>query len=354
MGEYQSRRPRSSQASAEAILGKETDGRSNSPSITVEGLAIKSAGEESIRGHGRDPPDADLCPPDSLGEDKERISTSLGESAGSSCDCGDPEMFRTVFDCHYHLPQEYRPVPSLAHCNYLFLQEETMYRCRDCHFDGSDIDVLSSEQQRQTDDTHRLDDAYEVYEQDRGCNTAPDIWICSRCFDPEQHRGHAIEESINHHNRGLYCHCGDPAILKNPPARSTAASAAAAAPSESETLYVCRDDHNRQNVLCTTDIKEGMPYYSCKIGVGSFANRALSRKPIRIIHTSCLPHQLGLSQSGVVAAKTVRSASRPIAGSMSVQGVPISLTGVDIVLRKENGSRIAGKFSESQLNSADE
>ncbi|KAF8984475.1 hypothetical protein BGZ46_007939 [Entomortierella lignicola] len=160
-----------------------------------------------------------------------------------SCDCGDPEMFKTAFDCNYHLPQEFRPVPSLIHCNYLFQRNETMFRCRTCHIvdEGND------------DNSPAFDSMDET--------PLSDIWICARCFDPEDHSDHDVEEMLNVRNEGLYCHCGDPTIQR--PNLSNAAAGSTTAASTGASLD-CRDDHNRQNVLCTTEIKEGMFYYSCK------------------------------------------------------------------------------------------
>ncbi|KAF9145732.1 hypothetical protein BG015_011792 [Linnemannia schmuckeri] len=137
------------------------------------------------------------------------------------CGCGDPGLFRKAFDCNYHLPQEFRPVPQSHHCNYLFQREEVMFQCHTCH-------------------VYRKND---------------DVWICGRCFDPMQHVGHETEEVVNHWNEGLYCRCGDPSIFQEQPV--------------SEGLVVgaeskCRDDHNRQTVLCATDIKDGMFFYRCQ------------------------------------------------------------------------------------------
>ncbi|KAF9926353.1 hypothetical protein BGZ67_008164 [Mortierella alpina] len=268
MGEFQSQKTRAGEYDPADVPGEDSTGRSISPSITVEGLAIghntfNSARTELSTDRGAKPLDANLCPPVSIAED---ASASYGGSVGTSCDCGDPEMFKTVFDCNYHLPQEYRPVPSLIHCNYLFQQGETMFRCRTCHFDGTDTDAFAADQQGQDSGLHA-----EALEQEF-CNRGPgscleaDVWICERCFDPEQHIGHVLEEAVNHQNRGAYCHCGDIAILKDPHARpsAVASSVPGAILTESEALYACKDDHNRQNMLCTTDIKEGMLYYSCK------------------------------------------------------------------------------------------
>ncbi|KAF9971877.1 hypothetical protein BGZ73_005071 [Actinomortierella ambigua] len=123
-----------------------------------------------------------------------------------SCDCGDPSMFKSAFDCNYHLPEEYRPTPHLKCCNYQFLVQEIMYHCRTCHVPGS--------------------------------------WICSRCYDSVQHAGHPIDTARNEKNEGRYCKCGDQRAML--------------------AKLECRDDHNRQNILCTNDIKEGSYYYSCE------------------------------------------------------------------------------------------
>ncbi|KAF9114814.1 hypothetical protein BGX27_009762 [Mortierella sp. AM989] len=178
----------------------------------------------------------------------------------ASCDCGNPEMFKTAFDCSYHLPQEFRPVPNLIHCNYLFQRNETMFRCKTCYLVDVDVD----------DDGDESSSACGSIK-DSCTDFRSDIWICARCFDPEDHSSHDIEEVINVHNEGLYCHCGDPTILRHISSTSSAAnsteSCAATAPASSTVVGGgpdCRDDHNRQNILCTTDIKEGMFYYCCK------------------------------------------------------------------------------------------
>ncbi|KAF8937221.1 hypothetical protein BGZ58_003085 [Dissophora ornata] len=163
-----------------------------------------------------------------------------------SCDCGDPAMFKTSFDCNYHLPQEFRPVPNLVHCDYLFQRGEIMYRCRTCHF----VDEKDSDK-----DEPNASDV-----QDGSSEQGSDIWICGRCFDPEDHHGHAVEELTNERNEGFYCHCGDPTILRSPPNLAANSGASAATGGSLE----CRDDHNRQNVLCTANIGEGMVYYQCK------------------------------------------------------------------------------------------
>ncbi|KAG0299769.1 hypothetical protein BGZ98_009774 [Dissophora globulifera] len=166
-----------------------------------------------------------------------------------SCDCGDPTMFKTSFDCTYHLPHEFRPVASLAHCNYLFQRNEVMYRCRTCHFaseqEQGDGEVVSSHVGSKRD------------------TAVSEVWICRKCFDTEDHQGHDIEEVVNERNEGFYCHCGDPTILRNPVASIAAGNEGAGAPTASD-LPMCRDDHNRQNVLCTAEITAGVSYYQCK------------------------------------------------------------------------------------------
>ncbi|KAF9356395.1 hypothetical protein BGX26_005340 [Mortierella sp. AD094] len=187
-----------------------------------------------------------------------------------SCDCGDPEMFKTAFDCNYHLPQEFRPVPNLIHCNYLFQRNETMFRCRTCHlvdtgdddFNGVD-DVDCGDEDESSSACESINDSFErTVERVDSCLS--DIWICARCFDPEDHRGHDIEEIVNERNEGLYCHCGDQTILRQTPSAANAADSSTGCAAAAGASLDCRDDHNRQNVLCTTDIKEGMFYYSCK------------------------------------------------------------------------------------------
>ncbi|KAF9569936.1 hypothetical protein EC968_002414 [Mortierella alpina] len=253
MGEFQSRKTRDGGGDPTDTLGLDSSGRSISPSITVEGLAIgqssfNSAQTELSPDRGSTLLDSDLYPPVSIADD---ASALYGGSVGASCDCGDPEMFKTVFDCNYHLPQEYRPVPSLIHCNYLFQQGETMYRCHTCHFDGKEADAFAADQQSQDFGVHAEGDEHEAH--DRGLSSCleADVWICERCFDPEQHIGHVLEEVVNHQNRGAYCHCGDAAILRNPRARPSTApsSVPGAILAESEALYACKDDHNRQNML---------------------------------------------------------------------------------------------------------
>ncbi|KAF9137808.1 hypothetical protein BGX30_009875 [Mortierella sp. GBA39] len=137
------------------------------------------------------------------------------------CGCGDPSLFKKAFDCNYHLPQEFRPVPQSHHCNYLFQRQEVMFRCRTCHASKNNENV----------------------------------WICGRCFVPAQHVGHETEEAVNHWNEGLYCRCGDPGILQD-----QAVSEGLVAGTELR----CWDDHNRQTVLCATKIKDGMFYYRCQ------------------------------------------------------------------------------------------
>ncbi|KAF9288990.1 hypothetical protein BGZ68_010221 [Mortierella alpina] len=268
MGEFQSQKTRAGEGDSSDVSSLDPTGRSISPSITIEGLAIgqstfNSARAESSHDRGATTLDADLYPPISTADD---ASVSYGGSAGASCDCGDPEMFKTVFDCNYHLPQEYRPVPSLIHCNYLFQQGEAMYRCRTCHFDGTESEATAADRQGRDYVPHAEALEHKAHDHDLGSCLEADVWICERCFDPEQHVGHVLEEAVNHQNRGAYCHCGDVAILRNPLTRPSAAATSVPGVilAESETLYACKDDHNRQNMLCTTDIKEGMLYYSCK------------------------------------------------------------------------------------------
>ncbi|KAG0004337.1 E3 ubiquitin-protein ligase ubr1 [Modicella reniformis] len=163
-----------------------------------------------------------------------------------SCDCGDPAMFKTAFDCNYHLPQEFRPMPNLIHCDYLFKKGETMFRCRTCHYVGEEEE---NHRHGNLTTTEVKDDGYS----EMGTDISSDIWVCRRCFDPTEHRGHDIEALVNERNEGYYCHCGDPTILRRLPPDATL-----------DSCFSCEDDHNRQTVLCTTEIKEGMVYYSCK------------------------------------------------------------------------------------------
>lgn len=142
-----------------------------------------------------------------------------------SCGCGDPKLFRKAIDCNYHLPRVFRPVPQLHHCGYLFQISEIMIRCRTCHV----FNVEGEEEE--------------------------DVWICGRCFDPTLHVDHETEETVNHWNEGLYCRCGDPTILRG--GVETVAG----------TKMKCRDDHNRQTVLCATEIKNGMFFYRCQVTV---------------------------------------------------------------------------------------
>ncbi|GJJ72492.1 hypothetical protein EMPS_04850 [Entomortierella parvispora] len=178
-----------------------------------------------------------------------------GVEAVATCDCGDPSLFKTAFDCNYHLPDEYRPMPHLVQCNYLFLRGDSMYQCRTC---------------------------YGSTEAGTSCSTA---WICEHCFDLEKHKDHQIEKTTNIRNEGLYCHCGSPD-------RRAASTSAFAVPSTStekilrekstseipgenkerednntkkdRTTGECMDDHNRQTVICSREIKEGMYYYKCQ------------------------------------------------------------------------------------------
>ncbi|KAF9196732.1 hypothetical protein BGZ50_007896 [Haplosporangium sp. Z 11] len=198
---------------------------------------------------------------------------------GVSCDCGDPRMFRTAFDCNYHLPEEFRPVPSLVHCNYLFLLGDAMYRCRTCHvvenhpagltevdseskLQEKDIDIVTNNDHGNDSDDNGSNSTHDEEEQtddeEHEYEDESDVWICGRCFDLGQHQGHDIETATNQRNEGLYCHCGDPTILREP-------SLSTATPATTETSVTeCKDDHNRQNILCTTDIKAGMYYYKCE------------------------------------------------------------------------------------------
>ncbi|KAG0265822.1 hypothetical protein BG011_003973 [Mortierella polycephala] len=220
-------------------------------------------------------------------------SPEVGEEAesdvvmGVSCDCGDPRMFRTAFDCNYHLPEEFRPVPSLVHCNYLFLLGDVMYRCRTCHVVDNhptcltEVDSENKLQEKNIDkdidkdvdidinnghdndiDDNGSDIMHDKEEQtddeEHECEDESDLWICGQCFDLGQHQGHDIETATNRRNEGLYCHCGDQTILREP-------SSSTATPATTETSVTeCKDDHNRQNILCTTDIKSGMYYYKCQ------------------------------------------------------------------------------------------
>lgn len=166
----------------------------------------------------------------------------LGSSIprNSACDCGDPRMFNSSFDCNYHLPSEFRPVPNLHHCNYLFQKDDIMFHCGTCYHSGRNF-------------------GREV--QDLGI----DSWICRRCFDPDQHINHQIKQGISR-NEGHYCHCGDQAILQ-----TVSQTSHSEGPIPALFLgFNCRDDHNRQNVLCATDIKEGMFYYTCKVYIIDF------------------------------------------------------------------------------------
>lgn len=153
----------------------------------------------------------------------------------ASCDCGDPRMFKATFDCSYHLPPDFRPVPNLHHCNYLFQKNDIMFHCLTCYHSG-------------------INAGREVQD------LAIDAWICKRCFDPDQHIDHQIVQGISR-NEGHYCHCGDKAILRNI-TQNTRSEGSIFAPCLG---FTCRDDHNRRNVLCATDIKEGMFFYTCKV-----------------------------------------------------------------------------------------
>ncbi|KAG0235958.1 hypothetical protein BGW42_004413 [Actinomortierella wolfii] len=139
-------------------------------------------------------------------EDEHSDEDEEDDEAPISCDCGDPSMFKSAFDCNYHLPDEYRPIQHLKFCNYQFRVQEMMYHCRTCHVPGA--------------------------------------WICVRCYDSVQHAGHPIDQERNVKNEGRYCKCGDQMSML--------------------AKLECRDDHNRQNILCTNDIKEGTFYYSCE------------------------------------------------------------------------------------------
>ena len=151
-------------------------------------------------------------------EQQQRNKAELEEDVVVRCGCGDPGLFRKAFDCNYHLPQEFRPVPQSHHCNYLFQKQEVMFQCRTCHVSRNNEDV----------------------------------WICGRCFVPAQHVGHETEEAVNHWNEGLYCRCGDPSALQD-----QASSEGLVAGTESW----CGDVLNRHTVLCATDINDGMFYY---------------------------------------------------------------------------------------------
>ncbi|KAI1295072.1 hypothetical protein EDD11_008031 [Mortierella claussenii] len=226
------------------------------------------------------------------------LDPTSGTTLRASCDCGDPAMFKTSFDCSYHLPQEFRPLPALTHCNYLFQLQETMFRCRTCHLVGQ----------------HKADSAVP----DADTPVLSDIWICSKCFDPEDHAEHQVEERINEQNEGLHCHCGDPTILRHRLANAAdgALPANAAASTTDEAIVECRDDHNRQTVLCTTDIKEGDYYYKCE-----------RQNPSRNV---------------VGVARIVRSGSQHIVNSTSVLAEQMWSTGANTELPLGNGSHSAG------------
>lgn len=165
-----------------------------------------------------------------------RCDLSSPESI-ASCDCGDPRMFKTLTDCNYHLPSEFRPVPNLHHCNYLFQKRDVMFHCRTCYSSSSNSG-------------QKVQDGI-------------DAWICKRCFDPGRHVDHQIEQGISR-NEGHYCHCGNEAILRN-------VSQDLLSEGISLSLgFTCNDDHNRQNVLCAADINEGMFYYTCKVHMTFF------------------------------------------------------------------------------------
>ncbi|KAF9995022.1 hypothetical protein BGZ79_000203, partial [Entomortierella chlamydospora] len=274
---------------AKAVSKEDGDNnRGLSSSTSIGGLDVvaedpgedhNAVGQKRLhRLHPVEAEDGDESDDEDDGEDEDGDSPDDKEledlTHGVSCDCGDPEMFKTAFDCTYHLPQEFRPVPNLIHCNYLFQKNETMFRCRTCYHvdtgdddfnddvDDADVDVDSSGESESSSGCESINDSFEHTVEGVVGSCLSDIWICGRCFVPEDHRGHDIEEIINERNEGLYCHCGDPTILRQTP--SVADDVASDALAVSGASLNCRDDHNRQNVLCTTDIKEGMFYYSCK------------------------------------------------------------------------------------------
>ena len=215
----------------------------------VDGLGIRQAAFNASTSPSREGQDLGL----GIGPDSgafleqsahEDSDTAMGGNV-ITCGCGDPGLFRRAFDCNYHLPQEFRPVSHLIHCNYLFQRQEVMYQCRTCYR------VVGKTGEEE------------------------DIWICGRCFDPEQHEGHETEQAENHWNEGLYCRCGDSSILRDH-GGSEAGSIAAEMEPENDMVSMsaaltatamkrCSDDHNRQTVLCTTKIKEGASYYQCKV-----------------------------------------------------------------------------------------
>lgn len=178
-----------------------------------------------------------------------RCDLSSPESV-ASCDCGDPRMFKILTDCNYHLPSEFRPVPNLHHCNYLFQKRDVMFHCRTCYSSSSNSG-------------QKVQDGI-------------DAWICKRCFDPGRHVDHQIEQSISR-NEGHYCHCGNQAILRN-------VSQDLLSEGISLSLgFNCNDDHNRQNVLCAADINEGMFYYTCKVHMTFFVVFAVHT----LLHSIC-------------------------------------------------------------------
>jgi len=232
-------------------------------SVLVDGLSIQAEPLRNI------PVDKQSSNGKSIGsttqeEEAEKSAPKGDEESGvdtvATCDCGDPSLFKTAFDCNYHLPDEYRPMPHLVQCNYLFLRGDTMYNCRTC------------------------------YENTGAETTGTTAWICEHCFDPQTHKDHEVEKMTNARNEGLYCHCGSPdqhpitSVASASPRASTAKvlreKSASEGPGENvdmgkegddnnsktdQTITGCTDDHNRQTVLCSREIKEGMFYYKCQV-----------------------------------------------------------------------------------------
>ncbi|KAG0055382.1 hypothetical protein BGZ83_008774 [Gryganskiella cystojenkinii] len=195
-------------------------------------------------------------------EEVERGDPDEGQSPVSdvTCDCGDPSLFKTAFDCNYHLPDEYRPVPHLVQCNYLFLKGDTMYRCLTCELAPATSDSTSSE-----------------LIGERSLSEA--LWTCERCFDMDAHRDHKFEEFTNKRNEGLYCHCGSPDNCRSACSKSDTPKITPSPPvtqgedkeededesEDSDAIETeCCDDHNRQTILCSKEIKEGTYYYKCE------------------------------------------------------------------------------------------
>jgi len=236
MGAFQNPKAPIEAGSEASIKGSKSRSGSVS-SVVVEDLAVTEG--DSVNGQSKE---------------------TTAETYKVSCDCGDPTMFKTAFDCNYHLPQEFRPVPHLSHCNYLFKKGETMYRCGTCHFVSDRKGNSDSEDTQQDQEEEEAGNVGAV-------GVESDIWLCRRCFDPADHRGHKLEAVINERNEGFFCHCGDSTILrKNSEAGGTVAGCSASSTTcMDDCCFSCEDDHNRQTVLCTTEIKEGMLYYSCKV-----------------------------------------------------------------------------------------